>query len=122
MNLIEQFKLRLEQLDSKLNKIQLAFKYNSELVLTGLKTIELNDPARNVFAKYTFVLEETVSRIRELTNELGVFYKHKEIILTNDERVKKALYLLTKFEDKENDVLTTLQAMAIFLENLLNKS
>lgn len=119
MNLIKQFELKLEQVSSKLATIRKAFKYNSHLILNGLKTIELNDPLRNTFAKHDFTLQETLLQIKKLTNELSIFYNHKEIVLIKDERISLALQLLEVYEDKITDLLTTLQAIAIYLENLL---
>ncbi len=118
MSLIKQFELKLEQIQSKLETTRKAFKYNSELVLYGLKTVELYDPLRNIFAKYNFALTATLIRIKNLNNELNIYSNHREIILREDKRIQRALELLETTEDKISDVLTTLQAMAIFLENL----
>ena len=113
------FEIKLKEVEFKLEKAKEAFKYNTEVVLQGLKTLELNNPARNVFAKYDFILTESLHRIRGLTNELNIYYKHREIIKSKADRIKKALELLDRLEDNVINTLTTLQAMAIFLENLL---
>ena len=118
MNLTQQFKEKLELLKTKLENTSSSYKYSAELILSGLKTIDLKDPIRNIFAKHGFTNEESFARLKSLTNELSTFYKHEEIILTDDKRIRKALQLLEALEDKVSDLLTALQARIIFLENL----
>lgn len=118
MNLTQQFKEKIELLKTKLENTSKSYKYSAELILSGLKTIDLKDPIRNIFAKHDFANKESFSRLKLLTNELITFYKHEEIILADDKKIQKALQLLQITEDKINDLLTTLQARIIFLENL----
>lgn len=112
------FEIKLKEIEFKLEKVREAFKYNTETVLHGLKTLELNDPNRNIFAQHDFTLKESLYRIRNVINELNVYYKHREIIESKVDRVKMALVLLDKLEDDVIDLLASLQAMVIFLENL----
>ena len=111
--------IKLKEVEFKIEKTREAFKYNTDVVLQGLKTLELNDPTKNIFAKYDFILKESLYKIRDLTNELNIYYKHRKIIESETDRVEKALGLLNRLEDNVIDTLTTLQAMAIYLENLL---
>lgn len=113
------FEIKLKEVEFKLEKTREAFKYNTELVLNGLKTIDLDNPARNIFAKYDFTLKESLYRIRYIANELSIYYKHRKVIESKPDRIKKALELLESLEHNIIDTLTTLQAMAIYLENLL---
>ncbi|OGI09914.1 MAG: hypothetical protein A3I68_00170 [Candidatus Melainabacteria bacterium RIFCSPLOWO2_02_FULL_35_15] len=119
MSLTSQFKEKLKLLKSKLEKASKAYKYTAELIISGLKTISLEDPVRNIFAKHEFINQESFAKLKLLINELNIFYKHEEIILYDDKRIQKALEILNVFEDQINDILATLQARAIFLENLL---
>lgn len=118
MNLTQQFKEKLELLKTKLENTTKSYKYSAELILSGLKTIDLKDPIRNIFAKHDFANQESFSRLKLLTNELSTFYKHEEVILADDKKIQKALQLLENTEDKISNLLATLQTRIIFLENL----
>ena len=112
------FEIKLKEIEFKLEKAREAFKYNAEIVLQELKTLDPNNPRRNIFAKYDFILKESLYRIKTLTNELSIYSNHRAIIVDKNERIKRALEMFNNLEDKVIDLLTTLQAMAIFLENL----
>ena len=118
MNL-ELLEIKLKEIDLKLEIVRDAFKYNTDLVLDGLKTIDLNDPTRNIFAKYDFMLKGMLPRIKDVTNELNIYHKHKTAISSKTENIKKGLELLSSLEDDIINILTTLQSIAVYLENLL---
>ena len=112
------FEIKFKEIEFKLEKAREAFKYNAEIVLQELKTLDPNNPIRNIFAKHDFILKEALYRIKTLTNELNIYFDHRAIIVEKNERIKKALKMLDNLEDKIVDLLTSLQAMAIYLENL----
>ena len=114
-NLLEE-KIKFYQL--RINKTIKAFNYATILVKEELIKLNHNDPRRNAFAKYSFKLEEILNDINDLTDELNIYINHKDIITTNDSRVSKTIDMLSRLEDKATDILTTLQSIAIYLENL----
>ena len=118
MNLKDQLELRLNKIQAKIDNTKQAFKYCTELVREGLREFAYVDPLRNIFAKNSFDLEEILVNINLLVSDLAIFYKHKGIILIKQERIEIALKLLDDFEDKVNSIFTSLQSMAIYLENL----
>ena len=118
MNLKDQLELRLNKIQAKIDNTKQAFKYCTELVREGLREFAYVDPLRNIFAKNSFDLEEILVNINLLVSDLAIFYKHKGIILIKQERTEIALKLLDDFEDKVNSIFTSLQSMAIYLENL----
>ena len=121
MDLKDQLELRLNKIQAKIDNTKQAFKYCTELVREGLREFAYVDPVRNIFAKNGFDLEEILVNINLLVSDLAIYLKYKEIILTKQERIEIALKLLDDFEDKITSILTGLQAMAIYLENLKKK-
>ena len=118
MSLKNQFESKLKNLQVKLDKAMEAFKYTTELVSYEIRRLNKSDPRSNIFAKYSFTLENTLENINNLHAELNIFNQHRDIIVIKDSRIEKALELLDKNEEKISSVITSLQAIAIFLENL----
>lgn len=115
MNLKNQLEVKLREIQSRLDNTKKAFKCASELVQDGLNLFSYSNPTRNVFAKYSFTLEEILISINHLEADINVYNNYKEFVLNKEESMIKVLDL---FEDRVTDTLTTLQATTIFLENL----
>lgn len=116
MNLRKELESKIELLDVRLLKAKYGISYTQELV-TKLINKTKEDVIKQVFIRKRVEINHTNVLLLEYVKELSVYKRHREIILENLRRIKKAIEFLGDLEDKVSNLIATLQAIAIVLEN-----
>lgn len=116
MNLRKELEAKIQLLDIRLLKARHGISYTQELV-TNLINNTREDLIKQVFIRKKIKINDINVLLLEYVKELSIYKRHREIILENQGRINKAIELLDNLEDKVSNLIATLQAIAIVLEN-----
>ena len=116
MNLRKELEAKLQLLDVRLLKARYGVSYTQELV-TKLINNTKEDLIKQVFIRKKIEINNINALLIEYVKELSIYKRHREIILENPSRINKAIEFLDNLEDKVANLIATLQAIAIVLED-----
>lgn len=121
MTLQSQFNNKLLLLISNAERTQQAYLKTLELIKSFFISESIDSELNRFFALKKNELNEFYIKFQKLVKQIEVIEKHKDIIISTENRNEKALKILDQYADSNSELFSEIQAIFIYLENKLKE-
>ena len=115
MDLKQRFESKLYSIEKKIVKAKQSISYLDKLIRQLIKNTKIEE-IKQIFIRKEIEINKTKILLAEYINEIQIYQKHKEIILSKEKIIVKAIQMLEEINDRVANLIATVQSMIIFLE------